>query len=56
MPVEEFIEIFLTNPAIEGATDDKFNLYGEVIRSVGKKGYGGAGDGGKFRDVVQLYR
>ncbi|MCB1348870.1 MAG: hypothetical protein KDK11_09590 [Maritimibacter sp.] len=56
VPVEEFIEIFLTNPAIEGATDDKFNLYGEVIRSVGKKGYGGAGDGGKFRDVVQLYR
>jgi hypothetical protein len=56
VPVEEFVQVFLTNPAIEGATEDKFNFYGEVIQSVGKKGYGGAGDGGKFRDVVQLYR
>ena len=56
VPVEEFLEIFLTNPAIEGATEDKFDLYGEIIQSVGKKGYGGAGEGGKFRDVVQLYR
>ncbi|MEZ5768892.1 MAG: pilus assembly protein TadG-related protein [Paracoccaceae bacterium] len=59
VPVKEFVELFMTNPigAGEGTGNTKtFNIWVEVIGSLGKSGYGGAGSGGVFRDVVQLYR
>lgn len=57
VPVEEFVMMFLTKPAVsDGGGSDKFSIWAEVVGSVGKKGLGGAGSGGVFRDVVQLYR
>ncbi|MCB1337285.1 MAG: hypothetical protein KDK10_07470 [Maritimibacter sp.] len=56
VPVEEFVMLFLTKPAVKDASGDKFTIWAEVVGSVGKKGYGGAGTGGVFHDVVQLYR
>ncbi len=57
VPVEEFVRVFLTKPAVsDGGGSDKFSIWVEVVGSEGKSGYGGAGSGGIFRDVVQLYR
>lgn len=56
VPVEEFVRLFLTKPAVsDGGGSDKFSIWAEVVGSEGKSGYGGAGSGGIFRDVVQLY-
>ncbi|SIS82532.1 Putative Flp pilus-assembly TadE/G-like [Roseivivax lentus] len=57
VPVAEFVEIFMTEPVGAGSgSPATFDLWVEVIGSVGVSGYGGAGAGGVFRDVVQLYR
>lgn len=61
VPVEEYFEMFLTRPvglveAEHGSVGEKFDIWGEVIGSLGKSGYSSAGNGGIFRDVVQLYR
>ena len=57
VPVEEFFEMFLTEPVgDDGASPPTLDLWVEVIGSAGGDGYGSAGTGGIFRDVVQLYR
>ena len=59
LPVIEFVELFMMEPVGEGTgtgSAKSFDMWVEVIGSAGERGYGGAGDGGKFRDVVQLYR
>lgn len=57
VPVTEFVELFMTNPVGTGAgSPPSFDLWVEVIGSVGVEGYSSAGTGGVFRDVVQLYR
>ncbi|MFT4706188.1 MAG: hypothetical protein ACJAY6_001625 [Yoonia sp.] len=57
VPVAEFVELFMTNPVGTGAgSPPSFDLWVEVIGSAGVEGYGSAGTGGVFRDVVQLYR
>lgn len=57
VPVEEFVELFMTEPVGSGVgSPPSFDLWVEVIGSVGVSGYGAAGNGGVFRDVVQLYR
>lgn len=57
VPVAEFFELFLTDPVGTGTgSPGTFDLYAEVIGSAGLAGYTSAGDGGIFRDVVQLYR
>jgi hypothetical protein len=57
VPVQEFVEIFMTEPVGPGTgSPKKFEIWGEVIGTAGLSGYGSAGSGGVFRDVVQLYR
>jgi hypothetical protein len=57
VPVEEFVEVFMTEPVGAGSgSPAKFDLWVEVIGTAGVSGYGSAGSGGVFRDVVQLYR
>jgi hypothetical protein len=57
VPVEEFFEIFLTEPVgDDGGNPPTLDLWGEVLGSAGGDGYSSAGPGGIFRDVVQLYR
>jgi Flp pilus assembly protein TadG len=61
VPVAEYFEIFLTRPvdvvtAETGTVGEKFDIWGEVIGSLGRSGVGAGGNGGIFRDVVQLYR
>ena len=57
VPVAEFFEVFLTEPVgDDGASPPTLDLWVEVIGSAGGNGYGAAGTGGIFRDVVQLYR
>jgi hypothetical protein len=64
VPVAEFFEIFLARPIQpddilvkeQGSVAEKFDIWGEVIGSLGRSGVGSAGNGGIFRDVVQLYR
>lgn len=56
VPVEEFVKVFLTEPAgDDGASPPTLDIWGEVIGSAGG-GAAGTGDSGIFRDVVQLYR
>ena len=55
VPVEEFVELFLTHPVGDDGTNN-FDIWVEVIGSAGGDGYSSAGPGGIFRDVVQLYR
>ncbi len=56
VPVEEFVEIFLTEPVgDDGTSPPTLDIWGEVIGTAGG-GAGGTGDAGIFRDVVQLYR
>ena len=55
VPVEEFIEIFLTEPvAADAASPSIIDMWGEVVGVVSDGT--GAGATGIFRDVVQLYR
>ncbi|MGB3279135.1 MAG: hypothetical protein WBA92_08080, partial [Pseudorhodobacter sp.] len=57
VPVDEFVEIFITQPVGTGAgSPPSFDLWVEVVGSAGVAGYSSAGSGGVFRDVVQLYR
>ncbi|WP_170381608.1 pilus assembly protein TadG-related protein [Ruegeria atlantica] len=59
VPVTKFVSVFLTEPVGEdGSSPPNFNIYGEVVGfpDVEGVGSGGAGFGGIFRDVVQLYR
>jgi hypothetical protein len=57
VPVEEYFKVFLTEPISQSTENPpKLTIYGEVIGSAGRSGYTSAGDGGIFRDVVQLYR
>jgi hypothetical protein len=57
VPVEEFFEMFLTEPVgDDGLSPPTLDLMVEIIGSAGGDGYGAAGAGGIFRDVVQLYR
>lgn len=57
IPVEEFFEVFLTEPVgNDGTTPTRLDLWVEIIGSAGGHGYSSAGPGGIFRDVVQLYR
>lgn len=57
VPVEEWVEIFMTRPVGSGVgSPPSFDLWVEVIGSVGQSGFGAAGSGGVFRDIVQLYR
>jgi hypothetical protein len=57
VPVEEFFELFLTEPVgTDGGSPAKLGLWVEIIGSAGDDGYSAAGAGGLFRDVVQLYR
>ncbi|MGR3374398.1 pilus assembly protein TadG-related protein [Pseudooceanicola nanhaiensis] len=57
VPVEEFVEMFMTEPVGAGTgSPATFDLWVEVIGTAGVSGYGSAGAGGVFRDVVQLYR
>lgn len=56
VPVEEFVEIFLTEPVgSDGSSPPTLDIWGEVIGTAGG-GADGSGDAGIFRDVVQLYR
>ena len=54
VPVQEWVEIFMTRPV--GTSSGQFDILVEVVGSAGTDGFGGAGAGGIFRDVVQLYR
>lgn len=57
VPVDEFVELFMTEPVGTGAgSPPSFDLWVEVIGSAGVAGLGAAGTGGVFRDVIQLYR
>ena len=57
VPVEEFVEVFMTAPVGAGTgSPATFDLWVEVVGTAGVSGYGSAGAGGVFRDVVQLYR
>lgn len=59
VPVEEFFEMFLTEPvgtSPQVTTPPTLDLLVEIIGSAGGDGYSSAGAGGIFRDVVQLYR
>jgi Flp pilus assembly protein TadG len=57
VPVEEYFELFLTEPVgDDGASPPTLDLWVEILGSAGGDGYGSAGTGGIFRDVVQLYR
>ncbi len=57
VPVEKFYEMFITEPiGNNGASPPTLDIYVEVIGEAGGDGYGSAGPGGIFRDVVQLYR
>lgn len=57
VPVEEWVEVFMVRPVGSGVgSPPSFDLWVEVIGVVGLSGFSAAGDGGVFRDVVQLYR
>ncbi len=57
VPVQEFFEMFMTEPVgDDGNSPPTLDLWVEIIGSAGGDGYGAAGTGGIFRDVVQLYR
>jgi Flp pilus assembly protein TadG len=57
VPVDEFVELFMTEPVGTGAgSPPSFDMWVEVIGSAGVAGLGSAGTGGVFRDVIQLYR
>lgn len=56
VPVEEYVKIFLTEPASNDGTGTSFTIWGEVIGTAGGDGSGAIDDVGIFRDVVQLYR
>lgn len=57
IPVEEFFEIFLTEPVgDDGTSPPRVDIWGEVVGSAGGDGSGTGATGGIFRDVVQLYR
>jgi hypothetical protein len=58
VPVKEYFKIFLTEPVgvDESTSPAGFSIYGEIIGSAGGGGTGTGGQGGIFRDVVQLYR
>lgn len=53
VPVEEFVEIFLTEP-VGAVASNTVDIWGEVIGPADQGS--GAGSTGIFRDVVQLYR
>ena len=57
VPVEEFFELFLTEPVgDDGLSPPTMDLWVEIIGSAGGDGFSAAGAGGIFRDVGQLYR
>ncbi|GKY88613.1 pilus assembly protein TadG-related protein [Sinisalibacter aestuarii] len=56
IPVENYVKIFLTEPASNDGTGNTFSIWGEVIGTAGGDGSGAIDDVGIFRDVVQLYR
>lgn len=57
VPVEEWVEVFMVAPVGSGVgSPPSFDLWVEVMGVVGLSGFSSAGDGGVFRDVVQLYR
>jgi hypothetical protein len=57
VPVDEFVQLFMTNPVGTGSgSPQSFDFWVEVIGSAGVAGLGSAGTGGVFRDVIQLYR
>ncbi|SFC07888.1 TadE/TadG family type IV pilus assembly protein [Tropicimonas isoalkanivorans] len=56
VPVEEFFEIFLTEPVgDDGNSPPTLDLWGEIVGSASNDG-GGSATTASFRDVVQLYR
>ena len=57
VPVKEFFELFMTEPVgDDGLSPPTLDIWVEVIGSAGGTGFGAAGNGGIFRDVVQIYR
>lgn len=57
VPVEEFFELFLTEPVgNDGTSPPTLDLWVEVVGSAGGPGAGSGGTGGVFHEVVQLYR
>ncbi|MDQ2089685.1 TadE/TadG family type IV pilus assembly protein [Marimonas arenosa] len=56
VPVEEYVKIFLTEPASNDGTGNSFTIWGEVAGTAGGDGDGVSEDAGLFRDLVQLYR
>lgn len=57
VPVEEFVEVFLTEPVSnDGGSPAKLEIHVEVVGSAGGDGAGTSNLDGIFRDVVQLYR
>lgn len=56
VPVEDFVKIFLTEPASNDGTGNTFSIWGEVVGTAGGDGSGAIDDVAIFRDVVQLYR
>ncbi|SFM36792.1 pilus assembly protein TadG-related protein [Shimia aestuarii] len=56
VPVEEYVKIFLTEPASNDGSGNSFTIWGEIIGSAGGDGSGIVEDVGVFRDAIQLYR
>lgn len=56
VPVQEYVKIFLTEPASDDGVGNSFTIWGEVAGTAGGGGLGGSDDGAVFHDVVQLYR
>jgi len=57
VPVEEFVEIFLTEPVSnDGGSPAQVEIHAEVVGSAGGDGAGASNLDGIFRDIVQLYR
>ena len=55
VPVDEYVKIFLTEPASNDGAGTSFTIWGEVVGTAGGAG-SGAGEDALFHDVVQLYR
>lgn len=56
VPVEEYVKIFLTEPASDDGSGNSFTIWGEVAGTAGGGAGSGGTDGAIFHDVVQLYR
>jgi hypothetical protein len=56
VPVKEFVQIFMTQPASTEGGGNRFSIWGEVVGTAESTKTNGNGPTGLYRDMVQLYR